>query len=80
MEDLTFTHTVTVTKDDFITMEFYLNLNELLERFDFEESLDAAFHEVLDDFVYCDDYVRQAIWGYHKEEILEKFKEWHKNS
>ncbi len=80
MEDLTFTHTLTVTEDDFITMEFYLN--ECLEESNaFKEPLDEAFSDMLDDFIYCEDYIRHAIWDYHKDEILEKFKKWHeKNS
>ena len=74
MEDLTFTHTVTVTEDDFLTIEFYLKFDT------FEGSLDKAFEEILDDFLFCEDYVRHGIWEYHKDEILEKFKEWQKNS
>ena len=79
MKDLTFTHTITVTEDDFITLEIYLN--EYLEQSNtFEEYLDMAFSEMQDDFLFAEDYVKHAIWEYHKDEILEKFKKWHKNS
>ena len=79
MKDLRFTHTITVTEDDFITMEVYLN--EYLEKSnDFEKSLNEAFADMRDDFLFAEDYVRHAIWEYHREDILEEFKKWQKNS
>jgi hypothetical protein len=81
MKSLTFIETLIVTEDDFITMEMYLNeyLREGLDRSDSGNALNSAFLEMTEDFLFESD-IKGALWECHKDEILEEFKKWHKNS